>query len=239
MKSIPAGARIGVDGDAHPDEEDSMKVADVMRRDVTTVAPQTPLRDVAMILAERRISGLPVVDADEVVGVVSEADILMKERSRPDEPTGLLARVFTPRDDEAEAKLMATTAAEAMSAPAVTVEPTMPLGRAAAIMADRGINRLPVVDGGALVGIVTRADLVRAFVRDDTAIHGEIENDVVLKQFWLPPGSVNTRVENGVVTLGGSVERRSVAELLAAVVERVPGVVSVTSNLTWQEDDRS
>lgn len=216
-----------------------MKVKDVMKREVTTVAPTTSLRDVATILAERGISGLPVVEnGSGVVGVVSEADILMRERTPVAKAEGLLARFFGSKDPDAEAKLEARTAGDAMTSPAITVSPELTVPRAAALMVERGINRLPVVDGNELVGIVTRADLVRAFTRDDAAIRSEIENDVVIRQFWIPPGSVTVQVRDGEVRLGGSVEKRSVAELLASVVERVPGVMVVASSLTWQEDDR-
>jgi CBS domain-containing protein len=197
------------------EEGSSMKVSDVMRQEVITVAPETSLRDVAAILSERGISGVPVVEGDAVVGVVSEADVLMKERTPTARPEGLLARVFTPRDPDEEAKLAARTASEAMSSPAITVEPGMAVPRAAALMVERGVNRLPVVDKGVLVGIVTRADLVRAFTRDDAAIRSDIENDVVVRQFWLAPGSVRVQVNDGEVTLGGAVEKRSIAELLA------------------------
>jgi CBS domain-containing protein len=234
------GATIaGTGPQAGPDEEEAMRVKDVMKREVTTVAPETSLRDVAAILAERRISGVPVVgNGGTVVGVVSEADILMKQRTPPEKPNGLFGRLLGPRDDEAEAKQLARTAAEAMSAPAVTVHPDTPLPQAAALMVERGINRLPVVENAELVGIVTRADLVRAFTRDDAEIRREIEDEVILKQFWLPPGTVHVSVAKGEVTLSGAVEKRSVAELLESFVERVPGVVSLRSSLSWQHDDR-
>ncbi|MFN8188349.1 MAG: CBS domain-containing protein [Gaiellales bacterium] len=216
-----------------------MKVSDVMRREIVTVAPETSLRDVAAVLSERGISGVPVVEGDAVLGIVSETDVLMKERTPAPKPEGLLARLLGPRDPEAEAKLAARTASEAMSSPAVTIEPGVSVPKAAALMVEHAVNRLPVVENGALVGIVTRADLVRAFTRDDAAIRQEVEHEVVVKQFWLPPGSVHVQVANGEVTLGGTVEKRSIAELLASVVERVPGVVSVTSRMSWQEDDRT
>jgi CBS domain-containing protein len=216
-----------------------MKVKDVMESKVTTVAPDTSLRDVAALLAERGISGVPVVEnGGGVVGVVSEADILMKERTPETRRGGLLGRILEPPDPEADAKLVARTASEAMTSPAVTVESKESIPRAAALMVERGINRLPVVEGGALVGIVTRADLVRAFTRDDAAIAGEIRNDVILRQFWVDPETVTVNVENGEVTLRGELERRSIAELLASFVERVPGVISVDSHLSWREDDR-
>jgi CBS domain-containing protein len=216
-----------------------MKIADVMARDVTTVTPETSLKEVARVLAAGGISGLPVVSADgEVLGVVSEADILMKERAPAPRRGGMLGWLLEPSDAEAEAKLEARTAGDAMTSPAITVESKEAVSRAAATMVERGVNRLPVVEDGKLVGIVTRADLVRAFVRDDALIGNEIRNDVILRQFWIDPESLAVAVTNGEVSLRGQVEKRSIAELLASFVERVPGVVSVDSALTWREDDR-
>ena len=100
-------------------------------------------------------------------------------------------------------------------------------------MVDRGVNRLPVVDGGKLVGIVTRADLVRAFVRSDAEIEREIREDVVLRTLWIAPESLSVAVKNGEVTLAGQVESQDDADLVTAFAGRVPGVVAVDSRLTW------
>lgn len=217
-----------------------MKVKDVMRREVTTVAPATPLKEVATILSEHGFSGLPVVaDGGRVVGVVSEADILAKERGPTERRGGLLGWLLEPPDVWAEAKLDARTAEEAMSAPAITVEPGAAVAAAAGIMVERGINRLPVVENGELVGIVTRADLVRAFTRNDVEIEREIREDVVAQQLWIDPSTLVIRAKDGLVTLRGQVEKRSVADVLASFAQRVPGVVAVTNELTWQEDDRA
>jgi osmotically-inducible protein OsmY len=89
-----------------------------------------------------------------------------------------------------------------------------------------------------LVGIVTRADLVRAFTRDDAVIAKEIRDDVILRQFWIEPESLVVTVKDGDVVLKGQVEKHSVADLLASFVERIPGVLSVDSQLTWREEDR-
>jgi CBS domain-containing protein len=216
-----------------------MKIQDVMARDVTTVAPGTSLKEVATVLAGRGISGLPVVaESGEVVGVVSEGDILMKERAPAPKRGGVMGWLLEPSDAGASAKLDARTAGEAMTSPAITVDPGESVPRAAALMVERGVNRLPVVEDGKLVGIVTRADLVKAFVRDDALIGNEIRNDVILRQFWIDPESLAVSVTNGEVSLRGQVEKRSIAELLASFVERVPGVVAVDSQLTWREDDR-
>jgi len=210
-----------------------MKIEDVMSRDVVTVDLSTPLREVAALLAEKRISGLPVVSEGRVVGVVSEADVLAKERGETHERGGLLSFLVDDRAT-AELKLEARTAGEAMSAPAITIRPDRPLPEAAGVMIDEGVNRLPVVDeNGQLLGIVTRADLVKAFVRSDAELAEEIREDVLLKALWIPPEAVSVSVDEGVVTLTGHVENRATAEILPQFVQRVPGVVSVLAEVTW------
>jgi CBS domain-containing protein len=214
-----------------------MRVEQVMSREVLTVAPETPLKDVAGMLSRHRISGLPVCDANgRVLGVISEADILRKEQGRTPEGSDLFAWLFE-RDNEAAAKIAARTAGEAMTSPAVSIEPGRPLSEAARLMIERSINRLPVVANNELVGIVTRADLVRAFHRSDEEITHEISDDVLLRTLWISPERLTISVENGEVTLGGKVDNRSEAELAAAFVSRVPGVIDVHSNLTWSVDD--
>lgn len=213
-----------------------MKVEDLMTRTVRTIEQDTPLREVAKLLAETGISGLPVVDGNVVVGVVSEADILMKERGRLPEETGFFAR-FT-HHPELEAKLEATTAGEAMTSPAVTIRPTQSAAEAASVMIDGHVNRLPVVtETGELVGIVTRADLVKAFVRNDDEIAREIREGVVFRTLWIAPEQIGVSVERGVVKLTGELETRTDAELLPGLVRRIPGVVSVESALTWRSED--
>ena len=214
-----------------------MRVDRLMTRSVKTVAPSTPLKQVAALLAEHRISGVPVCDADgHVLGVVSEADILRKERG-VERAGGRISRLLDPPDAAELAKAQARTAEEAMTAPAVTVGPFRLTHEAARLMLEHGINRLPVVRDGKLVGIVTRADLVRAFDRPDHAIAHEITHDLLDETLWISPGSVHVEVDRGEVTLGGEVEGRSDAQLVERLVARVPGVVSVTSELTWRVDD--
>jgi len=215
-----------------------VKVEDVMTRTVLTVERDTPLREVAAILSEHGISGLPVVEGDRVVGVVSEADLLVKERGEPPRRTGMFG-LFESERPEDEAKLYASTAGEAMTSPALTITGSRPVAAAAALMIEAGVNRLPVVDEQErLVGIVTRADLVRAFVRRDSEIAQEIRDDVALRSLWISPEQLEITVERGVVTLSGRVETRDDAELLPRLARRVPGVVSVESTLTWEHDGR-
>jgi len=211
-----------------------------MTRDVRTASVSTPLREVARVLVEHRISGLPIVVGGRVVGVVSEADILLKEQGDQPRRSGLLgALALLGADrDEIEAKLNASTAGEAMSSPAVTITEDRPVAEAAAAMMNGGINRLPVVDtAGRLAGIVTRADLVRAFVRSDEEIGREIREDVILHTLWIAPEHVGVTVTDGNVRLTGQVEGESDARVLPEFVRRVPGVITVTSDLSWQGDD--
>jgi CBS domain-containing protein len=214
-----------------------MRVDKIMTRDVVSVRPDTPLKEVARLLVEQRISGVPVCDpAGRVLGVVSEADILVKEEGVSVHPRGMLGWLLT--DQEESAKALARTAGEAMTSPAVTISTGRPVSEAARTMVERNVNRLPVAEGDRLVGIITRADLVKAFTRSDSAIAEEISNDVLLRTLWIDPAPIEITVENGLVTIGGRVATRSEAELIGAYVSRVPGVVDVdASELHWHEDD--
>ena len=215
-----------------------MKIRDLMTTDVVTVAPDTSLKEAAALLVDRKISGLPVVDDERhVLGVLSEADILVREGG-DGRREGLLGWLFEP-DDGFERKLTAKTVDEAMSAPAITVGPDVPIHRAATQMVEAGINRLPVVDADRLVGIVTRADLVRAFARSDEDIAEEIRSEVLRRTLWLEPGRVTVNVANGDVELAGQVETETDAELLPLFVQRVPGVVSVQTTLSVRQKARA
>ena len=211
-----------------------MKIREIMSSEVVTVSTDASLKEVAEILAERRISGLPVVDDDGlVVGVVSEADILFKERG-PSSRGGVFAWLLDRYGIEGQLKLEALIAGEAMTSPAIVIDPRSPVAEAAHLMLERRVNRLPVVDKGELVGIVTRSDLVRAFARPDEAIEREIHEDVLGHTLWLrDPGAIRVTVENGKVTLEGVVDNESDAELVNVFVAKVPGVVEVDSSLRW------
>ena len=213
-----------------------MKVKDVMTRDVITVHPDTPLKEAAALLGRLGISGLVVVDSDgAVVGVLSEADILVKEGGERVVHTGILGWLFEAGTADIAQKLSARTVGEAMTTPALTIGPERPVHEAAARMIEDGVNRLPVLEDGKLVGIVSRADLVRAFTRTDEEIANEIRNEIVKRTLWLAPDTVEISVERGNVVLTGQVETATDAELLPVFVERVPGVISVSSELTYRD----
>jgi len=216
-----------------------MRVEQLMTREVVTVTPETTLKEVASLLAKHRISGVPVCDADgQVVGVVTEADILWKELGLRPGQGSLLERIL----DSAyggDARITAVTAGDAMTSPAITVRPASTVARAAELMIDNGINRLPVVLDDRLVGIVARADLVRAFRRSDEEIEREIHDDVLVRTLWVDPARIEVDVDGGEVVVGGEVENRTTAELIEEYIRCVPGVTGVRSDLDWEIDDRA
>ncbi len=218
-----------------------MKVAEVMTRGVVAVRPETPLKDVAALMVEKGISGVPVVDdAGAVLGVVSEADFVIKERGAAAVRHRLLAGIFgeSKRTQAELAKIEATTAGEAMTSPAITVDAADTLQWAAEQMANRRINRLPVVESGLLVGIVTRADVVRAFVRSDAELERLVREEVLAKTaFGLEPATFDVSARGGVVRLAGRVDRRSLADTIVEVTRGLGGIVGVESELTWEVDD--
>jgi len=209
-----------------------MRVSDVMTKKVFTATRDMPLRLVATRMLEYGISGMPVVDGDRVLGVISETDILFKERSAP-ERQGLVDWIVHYGEDPPAAKLAARTVGDAMTTPAVTIGSSKQVAEAAELMLDLRIDRLPVVDGEVLVGIVTRADLVRAFTRPDDEIEREILRDVILKTLWVSSDRVSVRVDDGQVTLEGHVDSEAEADVILTFVGKVPGVVSIESKLTW------
>ncbi len=213
-----------------------MNVADLMSTPVVAVQLTMPIMDVPRLFVEEKISGAPVVENGRVRGIVSAGDIVSKER-------GVLAasgRTFEWLFGEGagSTRRTARTAADAMSRPAITIGPGASVAEAAKLMVSRGVNRLPVVRRGRLVGIVTRSDLVRAFARTDAELEQEIREDVLLHTLWLEPETLEIQVDGGRVSLAGTVETRTDAELAAAYIARVAGVVSIeTSGITYRRDD--
>ncbi len=215
-------------------------VRDVMTQAVLSVKADTPLKDVARQLIEHRISGLPVVDeGGQVIGVISEGDLLVKEQQPGSIRHRPLARLFGESAETRHllAKAEARTAGDAMTSPALTIEASRPVGAAAALMVQKQVNRLPVIEAGRLVGIVTRADVVRTFARSDDELAEAIRSDVLLRALWIDPGKFSVVVTDGIATISGSVERRSTAGIVERMVETVPGVVAVVARVDWSVDD--
>ena len=218
-----------------------LTIRDVMTSAVITVRPETPLKEVARVLIDNGISGVPVVDARGVVlGVVSEADFLVKEQGAAEVRHRRLAGLLGESTETRHLLdvVAARTAGEAMTSPAITIAAGRPIREGAAVMTREHVNRLPVIEGDRLVGIVTRADLVRAYLRSDAELVDTIRKDVLLGILWLDPAGFEVTVTNGEATIRGGVERRSEAEIIEETVRMVPGIVAVDAQVSWVLDDR-
>jgi CBS domain-containing protein len=212
-------------------------VKDLMTVRARTVGPDAGFKEMVEVMARHGISALPVVDEQGLVlGVVSEADLLLKEeRAELQE-----AHFFESSSRRtARAKAEAGRAGELMTAPAVTATENMPLRDAARLLHEKGIKRLPVVDAeGRLVGIISRGDLLKVFTRTDEELRHEIVQDVIVEQLWMDPDPIRVEVEEGIVHLSGEVDRRTDVSILAALAGAVQGVVGVKADgLKYRYDD--
>ncbi|MGC9543509.1 CBS domain-containing protein [Streptomyces sp. UG1] len=218
------------------------KVGSVMTTEVVRAEYGTPFKEVARLLGDHRISGLPVVDEDErVIGVISETDLMVRQAETPD-PYELRKRFrfdrLTRTGRERAVKVRARTAGQLMTEPAVTVHADDTIVEAARTMAKHHVERLPVLDEQQrLVGIVTRRDLLQVFLRPDEAIRAEVVDEVLVLALWLPPRSIAVSVTEGVVTLLGQMERKSETEIALSMTRQIDGVVAVVDKLTHRLDD--
>ncbi|WP_262060484.1 CBS domain-containing protein [Streptomyces sp. STR69] len=215
------------------------RVKEVMTREVVRARRDTPFKEVARLLAEHRISGLPVVDDQEkVVGVISETDLLYHQvRQDPDRRH---RRFHVPRPNRsarsAAAKAWARTAEQLMTRPAFIVAPEQHVTDAASMMDLHHVARLPVVDDeDRLVGIVTRGNLLKLFLRPDAEIGRDVV-DRLVRGIDCPRYEVDAAVADGVVTLRGHLARRGDARLAARIAGQVDGVVAITDHLTYDSD---
>jgi CBS domain-containing protein len=196
-----------------------MKVRDLMTTDPITTTPDALLKEAARIMVREKISGLPVMEGSKVVGIVTEGDFLRQEANR-DQPYRL--------------SLLEALFGEGAAEPAVET-----VGEAARVMSHRKVKRLPVLDdGGNLIGVISRADVVNAFTKPDEVIEDEVREDIVRRLLFLEPDVIDVGVDDGVVTLSGELENRTEAHLLEELTRRIAGVVRVVSNLTYEVDDQ-
>ncbi|GGW49668.1 CBS domain-containing protein [Streptomyces xantholiticus] len=202
-------------------------VGDVMTEEVVTLRPDTPVREVVGLLDANDIASAPVVDADGTpVGVVSASDVLRHETGMPD-PQGQDGN-----DEGAWGKARARTAGALMSSPVFTARADWTITRAARELRRRHVKQLPVVgDHGLLTGIVSRSDLLDAFIRSDAEIRGEVEQDVLARILGLDKGTVAVEVRDGAVTLRGHVPEPRLVPVVVGLCQGVDGVVAVYAHL--------
>ena len=212
-------------------------VADVMTTRVHVASPLTPFKLLVRLIEDNRISAIPIVDQHGTpVGIVSEADLLLKERRK---------ELDTSRDplhprrlEQDKRKAAGSIAAEIMTAPPITIPAGTALAEAARFMQLRNVRRLVVVDDrGKIAGIVSRSDLLQVFLRSDDDIREEIAGQIIPRLVPTDTEAVEVDVRSDVVTLFGEVDRRSDAEILERLSREVDGVVEVVNKLSYRWDD--
>ncbi|HEX5401606.1 MAG TPA: CBS domain-containing protein [Pseudonocardiaceae bacterium] len=210
-------------------------VSDVMTSDVVTVDSTTPFKDIIDLMVREGISALPVVDrAGNLLGIVSEVDLLCKEQHADDEPDAGPPRFAGHQARDQWRKAAALTAADVMTSPVLSVRSDTGLPEVARHLAATGVRRLCVVDEGKLVGIVARRDLLRPFLRADDEILAQVDDEVLGRALHANPAMVRATVVSSVVMLTGRVEYQGDVSTAVRLVRAIPGVVAVKNRLDWQ-----
>lgn len=220
-----------------------MKAQDVMTSNVVTVTPETSVRDVAKLMVERRISGVPVVGADgKLVGIVSESDLLHRTEIATERRSKWWLRMFEGPDQAARdyIKSHGLTVNDIMSRKLVTVSKEAELSEVADQFEKMRVKRLPVVEGGRLVGLITRGDLVRALVTYPVTMSAGPMDDEALRAAamarigalnWLDSTHINVSVEGGVAKVWGLVDSDAQREAVRIAVEETTGVKRVDNQV--------
>jgi CBS domain-containing protein len=212
----------------------SATVRDVMTTSVVSVRKDASFREMAAMLRSTRISAFPVInDAGKVIGVVSEADLLVKEAVLA-EGTSMLAALRHIKEDD---KAAGITAGDLMTAPAITIRPDAPVEEAARLMYDRKVKRLPVVNpAGRLLGIISRVDVLAVFSRSDAEIRDEVTHQVLPEVLPGHARDIRVTVTDGIVTISGQPHEEHAGRAVIDAVRHVQGVVAVRDRLGHSDD---
>ncbi|MEZ5856060.1 MAG: CBS domain-containing protein [Hyphomicrobiaceae bacterium] len=220
-----------------------MNASEIMTRNVVTVGPQTPVREVAETMSKHRISGVPVVDdGGRLVGILSESDLLHRmetgtERRRKwwlgmFQDTSKMAQEFT--------KSHGLTAGEIMTANVTTVNGTSTLADIAELLDAKKLKRVPVIVDGKLAGIITRGDLVKVLANADAKPKAAAGDDGTISRAvtqrigevkWLHDAYVSVLVMDGIAELTGMVPTAEQKKALIVLVEETPGVKGIEDRL--------
>lgn len=223
-----------------------MRARDIMSSKVLTVSPDTTVRDVAALMIEKHISGVPVMDeSGSLVGVISEGDLLRRPELGTDRHRRRWLSFFTNIEEQARefTKSHALRAGDVMTKKIVHIAEETSLGEIVATMEKHRIKRLPVLTDGRLVGIVSRVDMLRALAarqaepvppppESDAAIRATM-NDVLKNEEWAMSAIVNVIVSDGVVHLWGVIDSEEQRQALRVAAEGIPGVKTVEEHLTF------
>lgn len=219
-----------------------MRARELMSTPVVTIHPEASLKDLAELMVAHQVSGVPVVDRGGVLmGVVSESDVMEKiEGAAAEEAEAGLPRLLTvlAKALDGSSKPTARTVADLMTTRVVTAGPETTVQELVHLMITYDINRIPIVEAGRLVGIVTRADILRTMVRPDAAIETDLRWRIA-HELWIDPEALQISCRNGVVTLAGTVDTHADAELVRRWAAKTEGVVGVDDrDLRYAIDER-
>ena len=223
-----------------------MKARDIMSTKVVTVSPSTSVRDIAGLMVEKHVSGLPVLnDNGTLVGMVSEGDLLRRPEIGTQKHRRRWVSFFSGVDSQARefTKSHALRAGDVMTEQVIHVSEETPLGDVVGLMEKHNIKRLPVLSDGKLVGIVSRADLLRALAarqadpmpppaESDATIRAAM-NDVLKNEEWAMSAMVNVIVSEGVVHLWGVIDSDDQRQALRVAAENIPGVTAIEEHLSF------
>lgn len=212
-------------------------VCDVMTKRVHVASPVTPFKLLVRLIEENRVSAIPIVDQGGVpVGIVSEADLLLKGRQAEIAASSSLFRARRRRTDLAKAE--GIIASDLMTSPPITIGSDATLTQAARQMQERGVRRLVVTDErGRIAGIVSRSDLLQVFLRTDEDLREDILEKIIPAILIDQASPIDVQVRANVVTLSGEVDRKSDAEILGRLTRDLDGVVGVVNQLAYRWDD--
>lgn len=215
-----------------------MYARDVMSTPVVTARADTPVKELAALLTTYRISGVPIVDdGGQVVGIVSESDFLTKLQ-HAEKHSGIRGTLERLADPEGERKSGARVASELMTSPVITADIGATVRDIVGSMTTHKVNRVPIVDGQKLVGIVTRADVLRTFMRSDATVTEDVRQRLV-HDLWFDNDHLSISTENGIVRIQGEVDKRSDVSMVERWVTATDGVVGVDiDQLRYRLDDR-
>jgi CBS domain-containing protein len=219
-----------------------MRARELMSTPVATIHPEASLKELAEVMVTHQVSGVPVVDrAGTLLGVVSESDLMAKIEGAIAEQTEagiphlltVLAKAL-----DGSSKPTARSVADLMTRRVVSAGPDATVQELVHLMIAYDINRIPIVETGRLLGIVTRADILRTFVRPDAAIETDLRWRVA-HELWINPETLTISCRNGIVTLAGTVDTHADAELVRRWAAKTEGVVGVDDgDLVYAVDER-
>lgn len=224
-----------------------MQAKDVMVTDVVTVGPDLSVRAAASTLVQNRISAVPVVDSGgQLIGILSEGDLIRRAEAHTDRRRSGWLEVFTSADTLAAefVKAHARKVSDVMTRYVITAKPETSLREIANLLEKHRVKRLPIVENGRIVGIVSRADLLRAVASAPAAQQGrdqapgdeKLRNEILLRlrsQSWAHPSQVNVIVQDSTVDLWGYVESEAEHQAIRVLAEETPGVRAVNDYLGY------